>query len=85
MNIMKNKELAKLIGITTFVFFSGMLVIAFHSASSQTFSRGIDGKITDSSLDIQKIKREMNEMNQEEIEETIRKIEREIDRLNSDI
>ena len=81
---MKNKELMRSIGITAFVLFFGMLVMAFHSVSSQTFSREAS-EITGSSLDIQKIKKEMSTMNREEIEETIKEIEREIDRLNSDI
>lgn len=81
---MKNKELTRSIGITAFVLFFGILVMAFHSVSNQTFSREASG-ITGSSLDIQKIKKEMSTMNREEIEETIKEIEREIDRLNSDI
>ena len=82
---MKNKEIKRLIGIIAFVIFFGIMVMAFHSVSNQTFSQGVDGSITGSSLDIQKIKEEMDTMNQEEIEKTIREIEREIDRLNSDI
>ncbi len=78
---MKNKELARSIGIVAFVLFSGMLVTAFHSAGSQTFSREIDG----SSLDIQKIKNEMESMDRDEIERTIEQIEKEIERLNSEI
>ncbi len=78
---MKNREFARSIGIVAFVLISGMLVTAFHSASSQTFSREID----ESSLDIQKIKREMESMDRDEIEKTIEQIEREIERLNSEI
>ena len=82
---MKNKEIKRLIGIVVFVIFFGIMVMAFHSLNSQTFSQGVEGLITGSSLDIQKIKEEMDTMDQEEIEKTIREIEKEIDRLKSDI
>ena len=82
---MKNKEIKRLIGIVAFVIFFGIMAMAFHSVNSQTFSQEIEESITRSSLDIQKIKEEMDTMDQEEIEKTIREIEKEIERLNSDI
>ena len=82
---MKNEEIKRLIGVLAFVIFFGIVAMAFDSVSSQIFSQGIEGSITGSSLDIQKIKEEMDTMNQEEIDKTIREIEKEINRLNSDI
>ena len=82
---MKNKEIKRLIGFVFLVMFFGIMVMAFHLLNSQTFSQGVEGSIIRSSLDIQKIKEEMGTMNQKEIEKTIREIEREINRLNSEI
>jgi len=82
---MKKEEIKRSLGILAFVIFCGIMVMTFHSVSSQTLSQGAEGSLTESPLDIQRIKREMDTMSREEIEEVIREIEKEIDRLNSDI
>ncbi len=81
----KNEQFLRAVGISVFVLLCGMMIFAFHSNGSQTFSRGIDTPLTDSPINIQEIKENMEKMDQKEIEETIEKIEREIERLKSEI
>ncbi len=78
---MGKKEFMRFMGIVIFVLFSGILVMAVHLVNI----REINSSITESGLDVQRIKREMESMDREEIEKTIKEIEKEIKRLSSEI
>ena len=82
---MKNRDFIRAVLIAVFVLVSGVIIVTFHSIKTQAFSREIDEVLDNSSIDIQKIRDEISLMSEEEIEKTIKDVEREIIRLNSEI
>jgi len=80
----KNKEIFKIVGVFIFVLLSGMIVVAIHFSRTQIFSQGVTPLINQS-IDIQRIKENIEEMSQAEIEETIKIIETEIEKLKTSI
>lgn len=83
--MIKNKQLLKLVGTLVFVLFCGVLILVFYSGNAQIFSQGVDSPSRKSSINIEEIRMNMENMNREEIEETIKTIEKEIERLKSEI
>ncbi len=76
---MRNKDLLKTIGMAVFVLLSGILMTTIHSVKNEALSQ------SEPSIDIHNIRSKMKDMSKEEIEKTILEIEKEIDKLHSEI
>jgi len=81
----RKKQYLKVIGGFFLVLFVCGGIIALYSTTNHGFSYNIDGFLGNSSLNIEEIKRDIENMDKEEIEETIKKIEKEIERLKGQI
>jgi len=67
--------------IFSFVLMLGFSLVLIHYANSYVFS---NNEVYQSTIDINEIKDKIDSMSEEEIEEAIKKIESELNRLKSD-
>ncbi|MBZ1356280.1 MAG: hypothetical protein KY054_00715 [Candidatus Nealsonbacteria bacterium] len=84
--MLKKKKLFVIVGLSALIVFLALGFFILYSNDLEIFSSGEDIRFKPrSELNVEEILNNMDSMEKEEIEETIKNIEKEIDRLKSSL